>query len=408
MGAKGGGAIMDPIRARDLRLTLLLVLPVFACLFALALAPRADAYIYWTDAGTQSIARANLDGTGANLSFIAGLTDVGQIAVDDSYIYWTHGSGSGMGRARLDGTGVDLDFIPDTGPYIVTGLAVNKEHLFWVTHKANIWDRDDPNWYWDFAYRADVDGTDVQLPWQAITGPTPLYGCAVKGDHLWYTCASIASWNTFPLYFVAAARSFSNVNGDALEHYETAWEWSWTAGVAAGDTYFYWLTDFGMYRMEVGWPNYWQVAAPSQMPGADGALAKQDEYLFWTDDKGSRIGRIKKSGKESEPDFMTAPVTPVGVAADAGKPATVTGLSRVAGRRGALVTITGRHFGVRRGTGTVRFGRAVCGRYVRWSDHRIVVAVSAKAPLGRVKLVVSTKYGPGKAVWFTVRRRQGT
>ena len=395
---------MERLHRLDGRLIFLVTTAALVCLASLALAQRADAFIYWTDVGTQSIARANLDGTGANLGFIAGLTDVGQIAVDDTYIYWTHGSGSGMGRARLDGTGVDPDFIPDTGPYVVTGLTVNKEHLFWVARKANVMDRSDPNWYWDFAYRADVDGTDVQLPWQAITGPSPMTGCAVRGDHLWYTCGGIADWNTFPLYFDYAARSFSNVNGDAQEHFETLWEWFWTAGVAAGDTYFYWLCSNGMWRMEPGWPNYWQVAPPSALPGADGALAKQDEYLFWTDDKGSRIGRIKKSGNDSEPDFMSAPVTPVGVAADAGKPAKVTGLSVAAARRGDRVTITGRNFGARRGAGKVAFGRATAGRYLRWSDHRIVVAVPKTSRLGRVKLVVRTKYGPSRPLRFTVKR----
>lgn len=118
----------------------------------------------------------------------------------------------------------------------------------------------------------------------------------------------------------------------------------------------------------------------------------------------ARIGRLKKSGNDSDPNFLTAPVTPVGVAADAGKPAHVTGLSRVAGKRGSLVVVRGRNFGARRGSGTVRFGSASCGRYVSWSDHRILVAVPAKAPAGRVKLVVQTTYGPSDPQGFTVQR----
>jgi hypothetical protein len=68
------------------------------------------------------------------------------------------------------------------------------------------------------------------------------------------------------------------------------------------------------------------------------------------------------------------------------------------------VTITGRNFGVRRGAGKVAFGRAAAGRYLRWSDRRIVVAVPKTARLGRVKLVVRTKYGLSRPLQFTVKR----
>ena len=393
-------AVLPPRGARVL--LPILALTVCASLLLLA-APRAEAFIYWTDAGTQSIGRANLDGTDANVSFIAGITDPGAIAVDDTYIYWAHRSGSGIGRARLDGTGVDPDFIPDSGPYVVTGLCVNKEHLFWVTRKANIMDRNNEDWYYDRIYRADVDGTDVQLPWMSINGPRPMTGCAVKGDYLVYTCGLITDWSAVPIYFMYSARGMNHADDDPVDRYQTLWSFFWTAGVAAGDTYFYWLSSHGMFRMEPGLPLYWTVAAPSDLPGADGGLAKQDEYLFWTDDTGSRIGRIKKSGKESQPDFMTAPVTPVGVAADAGKPAQVAALSVKAARRGEIVIVRGRGFGRVRGGAVVRFGRAASGRYLLWSDRRIVVAVPRHAPLGRVALVVHTKYGPSDAVRFTVR-----
>jgi hypothetical protein len=93
-----------------------------------------------------------------------------------------------------------------------------------------------------------------------------------------------------------------------------------------------------------------------------------------------------------------------GVETDGGQLATITGLSSLAGRLGALVTISGRHFGVRRGAGVVRFGRAACGRYLRWTDRRIVVAVPAKAQPGPGRLVVRTKYGRSGPLRFTVKR----
>ena len=71
--------------ARGLRSTLVrraaLVLATLA-VATLALAARADAFVYWTDQATDTIARANLDGTGVNQSFITGAGAPDGVAVD--------------------------------------------------------------------------------------------------------------------------------------------------------------------------------------------------------------------------------------------------------------------------------------------------------------------------------------
>jgi hypothetical protein len=99
------------VRRRALLLAALLAL-------TLALASRAEAFVYWAD-GTSTIGRANLDGTGADINFIAdaGEAPVG-VAVDAAHVYWAN---QGMlldsvttgtiGRANLDGTGADNRFI---------------------------------------------------------------------------------------------------------------------------------------------------------------------------------------------------------------------------------------------------------------------------------------------------------
>jgi hypothetical protein len=99
---------------------LLLVLP-------LALAPRAEAFIYW--AGIDSIGRANLDGTGVDQNFIL-TVDPRDIAVDGEHIYWT--TASGIGRAKLDGTDIEPSFIPwSPGDAPLGSLAVDAGHLYW-------------------------------------------------------------------------------------------------------------------------------------------------------------------------------------------------------------------------------------------------------------------------------------
>jgi hypothetical protein len=64
-----------------------------------------------------SIGRANLDGTGVNQRFIAGMTSAGDTAVDSSHVYWSGGSEwsakIAIGRADLAGSHADpLFFIP--------------------------------------------------------------------------------------------------------------------------------------------------------------------------------------------------------------------------------------------------------------------------------------------------------
>jgi hypothetical protein len=59
----------------------------------LALAARADAYVYWTNYDPGTIGRANLDGTGVDQSFITGLgTFPLGVGVDDAHAYWTYGT----------------------------------------------------------------------------------------------------------------------------------------------------------------------------------------------------------------------------------------------------------------------------------------------------------------------------
>ncbi len=72
---------MLSMRMRDVRPALAIIATALALfLLPLALAPRAEAYVYWSntafDPGASAIGRANLDGTGVNQSFITGATTI--------------------------------------------------------------------------------------------------------------------------------------------------------------------------------------------------------------------------------------------------------------------------------------------------------------------------------------------
>jgi hypothetical protein len=169
---------------------------LLAALFvlALALAPRADAYIYWDSAG--KISRANLQGTGANKGFIADASGPYGgpcgVAVDAKHVYWatTRPLGEGfwqtIARANLDGTGVDKEFIVVPSLTPACTLTVDAEHIYWGNSRGGI-------------ARANVDGSGIDtgfIPTGVTTG-----ALAVDRAHIYWLdqhsggCTAIARAN---------------------------------------------------------------------------------------------------------------------------------------------------------------------------------------------------------------------
>lgn len=114
-----------------------LVTAVLTAVLALATAPSASAYLYWTDngpglssAGT-TIARANLDASGVTAHLVSNATGPSGIVSDGTHIYW--GNGTSIGRAVVDGSGANPAFIPGavTGSGVY-GIATDGAYLYWT------------------------------------------------------------------------------------------------------------------------------------------------------------------------------------------------------------------------------------------------------------------------------------
>jgi len=146
----------------------------FAAAFAVVvcgwLAAQANAFVYWTNSDNSAIARANLDGTGANQSFITGGNNPAGLAVDGQYVYWTNTFSSSIGRANLDGTGVDQSFISDANG--AWGLSVDGHYVYWSNYAGGT------------IGRANLDGTGINQSF--ISGANIPVGVAVDGQHVYW------------------------------------------------------------------------------------------------------------------------------------------------------------------------------------------------------------------------------
>ena len=164
-----------PTRWRRATVTLAML-----ALASLAIAARAEAYLYWgapppprVPIPFGSIYRAGLDTTGARSLAEAGMYPLA-VAVDGAYLYWAGGSNN-IARSNLDGTGVNKSFILNPSPppsSSIYGLAVDGAHVYWTSADAGT------------IGRANLDGTDVNQSF--IAGASDPRGVAVDGAHVYW------------------------------------------------------------------------------------------------------------------------------------------------------------------------------------------------------------------------------
>ncbi len=131
MGLSGARARAQAPRGSRRRLRALGLAVLGALVVSLVVSKAAQAYVYWanrtdTIGATGTIARSNLDGSGANQSFITGASSPGGVAVDAAHVYWANTGINGLGtiaRANLDGSGANQRFI--TAASFPSGVAVD-------------------------------------------------------------------------------------------------------------------------------------------------------------------------------------------------------------------------------------------------------------------------------------------
>jgi len=274
-----------------------------------AAAPAAHAYVYWTHRGGgtgTTLGRANLDGTGANESFIAGAKGPVGIAVDGSYVYWANTFSTTIGRAKLDGTGPNQSFI--TGATNPCGVAVDGSYVYWANNGSNA------------IGRAKLDGTGPNQSF--ITGATNPCGVAVDGSYVYWTNEGGTTIGRANLDGSSPNNGF--IGGASAP-----------VGVTVNGSYIYWgnntTNTVGRANLDGSNPNNNFITGSG---GCTDFPAVDDTYLYWANDCDGSIGRANLDGTGVLESFIAVAGNPGGVAVDLA-PLTVsvtgTGAGSVAG-----------------------------------------------------------------------------
>jgi hypothetical protein len=165
---------------RKIRLTLASILAVAALG---AVAPAANAFVYWASPATNSIGRANNDGTNPQPNFITGLRAPQSIAVNSNFLYWTSPDTHRIGRANLDGSSVNQNFITLASNRVPWGVAVNSSNIFWTNSVRS---------GQGLVGRANLGGTDVRNTFVGGAVDYRARGIAVDGSWVYFS-----NWTAF-------------------------------------------------------------------------------------------------------------------------------------------------------------------------------------------------------------------
>jgi hypothetical protein len=248
-------------------------------------AAQADAHVYWANNVPGSIGRANLDGSGANQSLIAGTDDPRGVAVDGRHVYWANADTGTIGRANLDGSGANPSFI--AGSNFPGGVAVDGEHVYWANQLAGT------------IGRANLDGSGVNQSF--IGGANFPWGVAVDDRHVyWMSLTAIGRAN---LDGSGADQSFiagvDGLNALAVDRGHVYWSNADAIGRAS-------LDGSGVDRSFVA------------VAGAPIGVAVDDRHLYWSNAVTDAIGRANLDGTGVNHNFITGASNPFGLAVDGG------------------------------------------------------------------------------------------
>ena len=253
-------------------------------------------YMYWVDAGTRKIQRANLDGTNIQDLVTTGLEGPESIALDltAKKMYWTDTAADKIQRANLDGTNVED--IPIPGVHEPEGIALDLAagKIYWSDNGT------------DKIRRANLDGTN---PEDLVTRPHVDYPEGIALD--------LAAGKLYWTDHFGGRILRSNFDGTNIENF-------FTTGPTLPD---------GLAIDSAGGKLYWTEQGPDKirrinldgtnpedlvttgLTNPDGiALDVAADKMYWTDRTTGEIQRANLDGTNVEPLITTGLLYPKRIA----------------------------------------------------------------------------------------------
>jgi len=275
------------------RLPLLVLGVLIACVGGAWLAPKADAMVYWAEYSDDRIGRANLNGSGKNLSFIEVNAPV-DIAVTKTHIYWASGvAGGRIGRAKLDGSNINPNFITGLGVSDPRAIAVDDEYVYWANDGVST------------IARAKLNGTGVVADFMTVVQPRDI---AVTSSHIYWTRAGGGVGSE---YIGRANKSGGSQEPTFITAVNNATK------VAAGKNRLFWLSlpgigDVGRVKLNGdGQHDAFMMAVA--VGGQD--IEALGDRIYWTMGSGG-VKTAKQNGSGLNNSFITGLSFPSGLAVD--------------------------------------------------------------------------------------------
>lgn len=260
---------------------------VLAALFVPA-APAAG-YVYWTDTVADTVGRAQLDGTGVDPDFVAGLANPCGTAVDSRHLYWAQQGTASIARADVDGSDVDQTHFPASVGYPYCSVSVDAAHVHWTRAGGGIG-------------RAAPDGSGLIA--NLIPSDAQLCGVATDSEYVYWAELQDGGIGRATRDGLAIDHSLFNANNQPC-------------GVAVNGTHIFYgdLADGTIGRANIdGTPHDdGFIAAPGQPCDVE----IDGTHLYWSDYQNGTIGRARLDGSAVDPDFISGLEAPCGVAVDA-------------------------------------------------------------------------------------------
>ncbi len=239
--------------------------------------PPAGALI-WANSSTNTIGRANLDGTGANLSLVTGAARPIAVAADSSFMNWINDRTANqtlnsIGRANLDGSSPNQNFL--VVPYAYS-VAVDGSYLYWTSIGHNT------------VGRANLNGSGFNNSFiSGANGPTAM---AISSSHV--------AWLNINVKTIGRA----NIDGSGANQTVLGPLANGPGAVAVDSSYIYWTSGGQLSRANIdGSATIASFIAGVSSPNS---LAADGSQIYWMNSGGS-IGRANRDGTSPTQTLVT-------------------------------------------------------------------------------------------------------